>query len=57
MSRNNISKNDIVNNIKFFHETISKERPSGIKGDFVKKISISPTMGPGININLDSFGA
>jgi len=38
-------------------KTISKERPSGIKGDFVKKVSISPTMGPGINVSLDSFGA
>ena len=39
------------------NEKIAKERPSGIKGDFVKKLSIIPTMWPGININLDSFGA
>ena len=57
IAKSDFEKGDVINNIKFFYETISKERPSGIKGDFVKKVSISPTMGPGININLDSFGA
>ena len=57
IAKSDFEKDDVINNIKFFYETISKERPSGIKGDFVKKVSISPTMGPGININLDSFGA
>ena len=56
IAKSDFEKGDVVSNIKFFFETISKERPSGIKGDFVKKVSISPTMGPGININLDSFG-
>ena len=57
IAKSDFEKSDVVSNIKFFYETIAKERPSGIKGDFVKKVSISPTMGPGININLDSFGA
>ena len=57
IAKSDFEKSDVINNIKFFYETISKERPSGIKGDFIKKVSISPTMGPGININLDSFGA
>ena len=55
--QSDFEKGDVMNNIKFFYETISKERPSGVKGDFVKKVSISSTMGPGININLDSFRA
>ena len=57
IAKSDFEKSDVINNIKFFYETISKERPSGIKGDFVRKVSISPTMGPGINVNLDSFGA
>ena len=40
----------------FFIEKISKDRPSGIKGDFIKRIFISTTMGPGINIDLGSIG-
>ena len=46
IAKSDFEKSDVINNIKFFYETISKERPSGIKGDFVKKVSISPTMGP-----------
>ena len=54
IAKSHFSKDEIVTNIKFFIETINKERPSGIKGDFIKKVSISPTMGPGINIDLNS---
>ena len=54
IAKSNFSKDEIVTNIKFFIEAINKERPSGIKGDFIKKVSISPTMGPGINIDLNS---
>ena len=46
---------EIISNIKFFVETISKDRPSGVKGDFIKKVFISPTMGPGINIDINSI--
>ena len=42
-------------NIKFFVETISKDRPAGIKGDFIKGVSIRPTMGPGIKLDLGSL--
>ena len=52
IAKSDFEKSDVINNIKFFYETISKERPSGIKGDFVKKVSISPTMGPGYQYKL-----
>jgi large subunit ribosomal protein L1 len=54
IAKSNFSKEDLVTNIKFFVESINKERPSGVKGEFIKKVSISPTMGPGINIDLNS---
>ena len=57
IAKANFQNQDIMNNIKYFFNTILKERPSGIKGDFVKKVTISPTMGPGINIDLGSLGA
>jgi len=57
IAKSDFQKDEILNNVKYFVETITKERPSGIKGEFVKKVSISPTMGPGIDINTGSFGA
>ena len=57
IAKADFDRTEIISNIKFFVETILKERPSGVKGDFIKKVFISPTMGPGININLNSFGA
>ena len=57
IAKSDFQKDEVLNNVKYFVETITKERPSGIKGEFIKKVSISPTMGPGININMESFGA
>ena len=42
----------LVENVNSFIESIQKSRPSGAKGTFIKKISISSTMGAGININI-----
>ena len=42
----------LVENANSFIEAIQKSRPSGAKGTFIKKISISSTMGVGIDINI-----
>ena len=42
----------LIENVNSFIEAIQKSRPSGAKGTFIKKISISSTMGVGININI-----
>ena len=42
----------LIESIKSFIESIQKAKPSGAKGTFIKKISISSTMGVGININI-----
>ncbi|MDA9980348.1 50S ribosomal protein L1 [Pelagibacterales bacterium] len=55
VGKSKFNKAELVANIKFFVETISKDRPAGIKGDFIKGVSISPTMGPGIKLDLGSL--
>ena len=55
VGKSKFNKAELVSNIKFFVETISKDRPVGIKGDFIKGVSISPTMGPGIKLDLGSL--
>ena len=42
----------ITENVNSFIDAVQKARPSGAKGTFIKKISISSTMGAGININM-----
>ena len=42
----------ITENINSFIDAVQKARPSGAKGTFIKKISISSTMGAGINISM-----
>jgi large subunit ribosomal protein L1 len=42
----------LIENVNSFVEAIQKSRPAGAKGTFIKKISISSTMGVGINVNI-----
>ena len=44
----------LVENLNAFIEVILKSKPSTAKGNYVKNISISSTMGPGIKIDLTS---
>src|SRR5437764_1712146 len=46
----------LVENIKAFVDAVSKARPAGAKGTYLKKISLTSTMGPGLKIALDSVG-
>ena len=43
--------NSIIDNIKAFYVQLMKDKPSDAKGNYVKSIHISSTMGPGIKIN------
>lgn len=42
------------NLVAFVNEVI-KNKPSGVKGTFVKNITISSTMGPGVKLDLNMF--
>jgi large subunit ribosomal protein L1 len=41
----------IEENVKAFAEAVTKAKPSGAKGTFVKRVAISSTMGPGVKID------
>ena len=45
----------LLENLVAFVNNIIKVRPSSIKGDYIKNITISSTMGPGIKIDKNSF--
>lgn len=46
----------LVQNIKTFVDSVVKAKPSGAKGTYLKKISLSSTMGPGVKVALGSVG-
>jgi large subunit ribosomal protein L1 len=45
------SEDAIAANVKALVSAISRARPSGAKGTFIRKVSISSTMGPGIKLD------
>jgi large subunit ribosomal protein L1 len=51
------SEDDLRENFRAFMDAIHKAKPSGAKGKFVNKVSISSTMGPGLKIDLAEVGA
>ena len=49
------SKNAIIENIKAFVSAIVKARPQAVKGVYMKKITVSTTMGPGLKLDKSSI--
>ena len=47
---------DLLENIKQIHDALLKSRPPSVKGQFLEKISISSSMGPGVKVNINSIG-
>jgi large subunit ribosomal protein L1 len=41
----------ITENVKAFIDAVTKARPAGAKGTYIKKVSLSSTMGPGLKID------
>jgi len=46
------SDDQLKENFKAFTDAIVKAKPSGAKGKYVKKISVTSTMGPGLKIDV-----
>jgi large subunit ribosomal protein L1 len=44
----------LAENVKAFVAAVSKAKPAGAKGTYIKKISLSSTMGPGVRIDIAS---
>ncbi|MCC0069465.1 MAG: 50S ribosomal protein L1 [Rhodobacteraceae bacterium] len=47
----------LAQNIRAFVEAVSRAKPSGAKGTYLKKVSLSSTMGPGVSVDLTSATA
>ena len=47
----------LVENVRAFVDAVTKAKPAGAKGTYVKKVSLSSTMGPGVALELGSTAA
>jgi large subunit ribosomal protein L1 len=44
----------LLENLKAFVGAVTRARPAGVKGSFVKRVSLSTTMGPGLKLEIAS---
>ena len=51
------SETALKENISTFVNAVTKAKPSGAKGTYVKRVAISSTMGPGIKLDVSSIEA
>ena len=45
----------LVENVRAFVESVKKMRPSGAKGTYMKKVSISSSMGPSVTLDVGNL--
>ena len=55
VAKASLSEDKIYDNAKLFIETIIKAKPATLKGTYLKKISISSTMGVGVKVNASEL--
>ncbi|HOZ33268.1 MAG TPA: 50S ribosomal protein L1 [Tabrizicola sp.] len=48
------TEDKLAQNVRAFVDAVSKAKPAGAKGTYVKKVSLSSTMGPGVSLDLAS---
>ncbi|TVP71744.1 MAG: 50S ribosomal protein L1 [Rhodobacteraceae bacterium] len=44
----------LAENLRAFVDAVAKSRPSGAKGAYLKKVSVSSSMGPGVSVDVTS---
>ncbi|MDF2097478.1 50S ribosomal protein L1 [Aquibaculum arenosum] len=47
----------LAENVRAFVDAIAKAKPAGAKGTYIKRVSLSSTMGPGVKIEVGSLSA
>ena len=53
--KSSFQENALVENNRTIYDTVMKAKPASVKGTYLKKISVSSTMGPGIRVDQGSI--
>ena len=51
------AEDKLADNVRAFVDAIAKARPTGAKGTYLKKVSLSSTMGPGVKLDTSTLSA
>jgi len=51
------TEDQILANVRALVDALNRAKPSGAKGTYIKRISLSSTMGPGFKVDTSSVGA
>lgn len=57
VGKKSFGQDKLVENIKALHDKVKTEKPSGAKGQYMLKMNVTSTMGPGIKIDTASVEA
>lgn len=52
IGRVNFEDKKIIENFKSVYDTIEKEKPTGLKGNYIKGVFVTNTMGPSVKLSL-----
>jgi len=57
VGKTSFTEDALAANVKAMLEALNRARPTGAKGIYVKKVSLSSTMGPGVRVDTASINA
>ena len=57
VGKTSFGEDALVENVRAFVDAISRAKPSGAKGTYIKRVSLSSTMGPGVRVEVGSIHA
>ncbi|WP_091738963.1 50S ribosomal protein L1 [Phenylobacterium immobile] len=57
VGKTSFTDEQILANVRALVDALNRAKPTGAKGTYIKKISLSSTMGPGVKVEVASFSA
>lgn len=54
VGKSSFEETKLVENVKAFVEAVRKAKPEGAKGVYMKKVTLSSTMGPGVSLDIET---
>jgi large subunit ribosomal protein L1 len=57
IGRASFTPEQLRDNLVALLDAVNKSRPANVKGIYLKKVSVSSTMGPGVRVDVTGAGA